>query len=60
MFNTLKYSIESNRNKYDVFEDRELENVLQMLREEAENTDNNTVDVDSLFDSQYWVLGVPE
>ncbi|XP_061399099.1 uncharacterized protein LOC133334797 [Musca vetustissima] len=54
----LKESIEFNRKKYDVFEDRELENILQRLRDEDSIEDVN--EEAGNIDDEFRVLGVPE
>ncbi|XP_037825564.1 uncharacterized protein LOC119613607 [Lucilia sericata] len=56
-----KDSIESNRKRYDVFEERELENVLENLRHETESDSNGNEDNDNTaIDNEFRVLGVPE
>ncbi|KAI8116853.1 ATP-dependent DNA helicase PIF1 [Lucilia cuprina] len=56
-----KDSIESNRRRYDVFEERELENVLENLRHETESDSNGSEDnYNTAIDNEFRVLGVPE
>ncbi|XP_037820089.1 uncharacterized protein LOC119609402 [Lucilia sericata] len=59
--NTNKDAIDSNRRRYDVFEERELENVLENLRLESESDNNgHGEDENPSIDNEFRVLGVPE
>ncbi|XP_075158165.1 uncharacterized protein LOC142231442 [Haematobia irritans] len=56
-----KELIEINRRKYDVFEERELENILQRLSEEDEVANQILQGEDEAeIDTEFQVLGVPE
>ncbi|XP_061391279.1 uncharacterized protein LOC133326674 [Musca vetustissima] len=58
--NAFKERIELNRKKYDVFEDRELENVLQRLRDEERIEDITEEEEIRNVDDEFRVLGVPD